>query len=358
MNDDRSICSALETERLLLRPLVPEDFCAVHTWAVNPKNTRFMAWGPNTERDTQKFLEFVKIGSDFAVTLRESGKVIGSCGIYPDAARDTGELGWILHKDHWNRGYGTELAGTLIRYGFEQLKLRRIFARCAAGNIGSRRVMEHSGMRCEALHIKTFWARVDKEWIDEAVYAILSDEYMNKPRIRLYVPREDELSYRRSLISDEETMSFNSGCGDAGTGAYRTSPEQCLRWWDYWKSAGNFYAYVVRISDQTPVGEVNIHFSEGFPREQGVGWIGVIIEAKQRGRGYGTQALKALVDHAFQTMGLVRLLDDVPVIDAGTVRMFERAGFSRNENGLMEIENKSVLLSANESSAEKPNKRK
>ena len=41
----------------------------------------------------------------------------------------------------------------------------------------SYRVMERNGMRREALHVKAFWARVDKEWIDKAVYAILADEY-------------------------------------------------------------------------------------------------------------------------------------------------------------------------------------
>ena len=73
--------------------------------------------------------------------------------------------------------YGTEICGELIRYGFEDLELRRIFVPCAAANYGSYRIMERNGMRREALHIKKFWARVDKEWIDEAVYAILAEEY-------------------------------------------------------------------------------------------------------------------------------------------------------------------------------------
>jgi RimJ/RimL family protein N-acetyltransferase len=37
--------------------------------------------------------------------------------------------------------------------------------------------MERNGMRREALHIKSIWARVDKEWVDELKYAILSEEY-------------------------------------------------------------------------------------------------------------------------------------------------------------------------------------
>ena len=167
----------LETERLILRPLTPNDFEAAHSWAGNPANTRYMAWGPNTEEQTREWLKSAKFGRDFAVVLKETEKVIGSCGIFPDSDNDTGELGWILHIDYWKRGYGTELGGELIRYGFEILKLRRIFAPCAATNYGSYRVMERNGMRREALHIKAFWARVDKEWIDKLVYAILAEEY-------------------------------------------------------------------------------------------------------------------------------------------------------------------------------------
>lgn len=167
----------LATERLILRPLVNDDYDAVQAWAGNPENTRYMAWGPNAEEHTRQFLSSVRAGRDFAAVIKENGIVAGSCGIYADDDYDTAELGWILHMDYWKRGYGTEIGGELIRYGFEDLKLRRIFAPCAAVNYGSRRVMERNGMRREALHVKAFWARVDKEWIDESIYAILAEEY-------------------------------------------------------------------------------------------------------------------------------------------------------------------------------------
>jgi len=173
----RDNTGVLKTDRLILRPISQDDFEAVHSWAGNPANTRYMSWGPNSEEQTREFLNFAaaRVGKDFAVVLND--KVIGSCGIYPDANNDTAELGWILHMDYWKNGYGTELCGELIRYGFCELKLRRIFAPCAAVNYGSYRVMERNGMRREALHVKAFWARVDKEWIDKAVYAMLAEEY-------------------------------------------------------------------------------------------------------------------------------------------------------------------------------------
>ena len=115
----------LETERLILRPLTVNDFEAVHSWGSNPINTRYMAWGPNSEEQTREFLKSVKSGRD--------------------------------------------------------LKLHRIFAPCVAANYGSYRVMERNGMRRKALRVKAFWSRVDKEWIDGTEYAILAEEYFTKP---------------------------------------------------------------------------------------------------------------------------------------------------------------------------------
>jgi RimJ/RimL family protein N-acetyltransferase len=169
----------LETERLILRLPTLADEEVVQSWTGNPQNTRYMGWGPNNIEQTRVFLAAVKPGKDFAVVLKESGLVIGSCGIYPNEEKDTAELGWILHLDYHKRGYGTELGAELIRYGFEDLGLRRIVAPCAAVNYGSYRIMERNGMRREALHRKAFWARIDKEWIDEAFYAILAEEYFS-----------------------------------------------------------------------------------------------------------------------------------------------------------------------------------
>ena len=194
--------NTLETKRLILRPFCHDDFNAVHSWAGNPINTRYMAWGPNTEEETLGFLNAVKPGKDFAVVIKESNAVIGSCGIYPNEVGYMADLGWILHKDYWKCGYGTELCGELIKYGFEDLKLGRIQAPCAAVNYGSYRIMERNGMQREALHLKSFWARVDNEWIDEAWYAILAEDYFRKPKLT----KTATPSYRRAVECDIEVV--------------------------------------------------------------------------------------------------------------------------------------------------------
>ena len=170
----------LETERLILRPLTLNDFDAVHSWASNIENTYLMLWGPNSEEQTKCFIEKTTSGKDFAVVLKESGNVIGSCGIYPDSDNNNGEIGWILHRDYWRRGYGTELGSALIKYGFETLSLRRFIAEGAAENYGSRRVMERNGMQQEAIYHKAFRIRSEDRWVDAIGYAILAEDYFKK----------------------------------------------------------------------------------------------------------------------------------------------------------------------------------
>lgn len=158
-------------------------------------------------------------------------------------------------------------------------------------------------------------------------------------RLTLHIPSEEELAYRRFLIADEATMAYNMGYGDNGTGTYHHTPEQAKRWYRYWMDGGNYYAYAVRSSDNVPVGEVSIHFPEGYPREKGIGWIGVIIQGDCRHQGYGEEALRLLVHQAFHVLGLRKLLDDIPLERASAIRIFERVGFRRNDtDGVMELD--------------------
>lgn len=177
----------LETKRLLLRPYVESDFEAVHSYASVYENVKYMVWGPNSEEDTQNFLRVAidsakavpQLDFEFAVTLKENGKVIGGCGIGRTASLDEGSLGWILHRDYWKQGYGTEFAQELLRFGFEDLKLHRICATCYANNYGSYRVMEHNGMRREGCFLKCRPGRPcdGEKWYDEFHYALLEEEW-------------------------------------------------------------------------------------------------------------------------------------------------------------------------------------
>jgi len=179
----------LETPRLILREIRETDFAAIHSMGGNPVNVEYMAWGPNSEDGTRGFIAHAikdaqaepRTNFEFAVVLKFTGQFIGTCGISREKDWHgrrfiNGNLGWILHMDHWKQGYGTELAAALIRFGFEALELHRIHVSCDAGNYGSYRVMERSGMRREAVLKEAILDR-DGQWHDQYEYAILRDEW-------------------------------------------------------------------------------------------------------------------------------------------------------------------------------------
>ena len=184
----------LETERLILRKFLVNDFEAVHSYASCMENIIYMPWGPNTEEQTREFIDRVIKEAEevpcvsfiYAITLKKTGKLIGCCDI--SVKEEKGSLGWIIHRDYWKQGYGTEAAGALLKYGFTELNLHRITASCNCENTASSRVMEKNGMRREAhfLEINPPHKMSDKKFSDAFVYAILKDEWETQNEIAFY----------------------------------------------------------------------------------------------------------------------------------------------------------------------------
>lgn len=114
---------------MILRALTADDFAAVHSWASNPNNTRYMAWGPNTVELTKEFMDTATPGKDFAVVLKDTNIVIGSCGIYPDESHDKADIG--QHK-------GTGLCAINNRQRTSIYDIKRFsISKCAANSINN-----------------------------------------------------------------------------------------------------------------------------------------------------------------------------------------------------------------------------
>jgi ribosomal-protein-alanine N-acetyltransferase len=113
----------------------------------------------------------------FAVILRAEDELIGSCGIRKSTpcAREA-EIGFEFHPAHWGRGYATESAGLLLAFGFEELGVHRIWARCLAENRSSSRVLERLGMRLEGKLRQNEW--FTDRWWDTLLYGMLEDEWI------------------------------------------------------------------------------------------------------------------------------------------------------------------------------------
>jgi len=176
----------LESQRLLYRKFSHSDFPIVHDWSSNEENNRYRRTELSTEDDTRKHLQLVIDNAEletpeayeYAVVIKATNQLIGMGCIFNISTEP--ELGWTLHRNHWQQGYGTEIGHTILKFGFETLNLRRIIAACNALNVASYKIMEKLEMRREAHNIKARRGNstLGVEWCDRYQYAILREEYL------------------------------------------------------------------------------------------------------------------------------------------------------------------------------------
>ena len=173
----------LTTSRLVLRPFVAADASAVQTLA-GEKEIAAMTVNiphPYERAAAKKWIagQSAAFARDehvvFATTERRDGTLVGAMGLELTLAHARAELGYWIGKPFWNKGYATEAASAVLRYGFEERSLNRIQATVFVDNAASTRVLTKIGMRHEGLlrqHFKK-WGR----YMDVEAYAILRDEY-------------------------------------------------------------------------------------------------------------------------------------------------------------------------------------
>jgi RimJ/RimL family protein N-acetyltransferase len=178
----------LRTERLTLRPYRESDLEYVADTFTRPEVVRYLydeVWTPETVADLlsrrQGLGEIRREGDRLVLAVEETatGQVVGDVSLtYVSVVHRSGEVGWIFSPTHQGKGYATEAATEILRIGFEEMLLRRIFARCDARNVASVRVMEKLGMRREAHFVENEF--VKGEWTDELVYALLASEWKER----------------------------------------------------------------------------------------------------------------------------------------------------------------------------------
>jgi RimJ/RimL family protein N-acetyltransferase len=175
---------SLDTPRLVLRELRDEDAPAVHAYASDPEVVRYLDWGPNTAQDTAQFLDTARAARHpvprtlyhLAIVHRPTGHLIGGCRIeIRSAARESGDLGYVLDRQAWGHGFATEATRALLAFGFRRLALHRIWATCDVRNAASMRVLEKIGMQREGRLRHD--VRRKGDWQDSYLYAILEPDW-------------------------------------------------------------------------------------------------------------------------------------------------------------------------------------
>ena len=144
----------LETERLWLRPFAPVDVDALHRLWTDPDVRRYL-WDDIViarERAAGEVQDSIVSFRDngfgmWVVMLSGATEVAGFAGFRRfGPSKACKELMYGMAPQHWSRGYATEIAQALLRFGFEVLGAERIWARTDPPNAASIRVMEKAGM--------------------------------------------------------------------------------------------------------------------------------------------------------------------------------------------------------------------
>jgi [ribosomal protein S5]-alanine N-acetyltransferase len=147
--------ATIETPRLRLRTPVMDDAEAIFTtYARDSEATRYVSF--RTHRSADEARDYLRRcaagwagGGPFTwvIALREEGRLAGAIDIRPEGHRV--ELGYILGRAYWGRGYMTEVVCAVADWALAQPEVHRVWAVCDVDNLASARVLEKAGMERE-----------------------------------------------------------------------------------------------------------------------------------------------------------------------------------------------------------------
>ncbi len=177
----------LDGERVQIRPLRFSDEEDIFT---NVRDKDVVKWTSNIpwpypDDAAYKFIRKThyekrnRNGYTFGIVLKEINSIVGVASLFNiNWDHSNAEIGFWIGKRYWNRGLMTEAVKLILRFGFHEIRLHRIYAGLFEKNIGSRRVLEKTGFKLEGV-LKETRFKCNK-WHNEFIYRILKSEYENQ----------------------------------------------------------------------------------------------------------------------------------------------------------------------------------
>jgi ribosomal-protein-alanine N-acetyltransferase len=170
----KDLFHGLEGESICFKPLNTNDAEAIHSYASDENVKRFIGWPlMKTLEETRSYIEeMLKRESAethlyASIVLKLTQEIIGTAMIFSfDREANHAEIGYVFHRKHWGKGYGSEAVALMNTFAFGSLSLRKLHARVVDANIGSARVLEKSGFKLEG-RLKDYY------YIDGSFYDLM-----------------------------------------------------------------------------------------------------------------------------------------------------------------------------------------
>ncbi|ASN05262.1 GNAT family N-acetyltransferase [Virgibacillus necropolis] len=172
----------IETVRLILRKIITEDADDMIVYLSDKDVVKPMGLAPcQTVKDVWDEIGWYKsiyeegTGIRWGITLKNSDKVIGSCGFLNIHTKHyRAEVGYELSKDYWGKGIASEALEAVVQYGYHHFQLERIEALIEPTNLPSQKLVERQGFRREGLlrHYEFTCGKFD----DLYMYSIIKED--------------------------------------------------------------------------------------------------------------------------------------------------------------------------------------
>ncbi len=173
----------IETDRLVLRRFVPEDYKAMYEWAKLEEVSRYFPWNPmnEIEQAKEKMQTWVNRYEDdnyyhWGIELKSSMELIGTINLRVDGENNNAETSYLLLPQYWNAGLMTEVLQAVLQFGFDRVGLHRIAAEVFEGNVASEKVLLKCGLRKEGT-LRDLYQK-NEVYIDSTYYSILYSEFV------------------------------------------------------------------------------------------------------------------------------------------------------------------------------------
>ncbi|WP_096154418.1 MULTISPECIES: GNAT family N-acetyltransferase [Bacillus] len=177
----------LETERLILREVTPEDATDMFEYLSDKEVVTSMGLEPYKsaidvlveEINWYKSIVEEGTGIRWVITKKDSNVVIGSCGFLNMSRKHhRAEIGFELNKEYWGQGIASEAVEAVIHYGYKNLNLERIEAIVDPPNLLSQKLMEKQGFRKEGL-LRRYEYNFGK-FNDVYMYSLIRQDYKSQ----------------------------------------------------------------------------------------------------------------------------------------------------------------------------------
>jgi len=207
-----------------LRPLTEADLPDYKRWSQDPEISQFMTreMGEITDEQRRAWFERVSAsgGTERVWAIEADGHHIGNCALRIEESGKTGNVGILIgDKTRWGKGYGTAALREVLRIGFAEMHLLRIWLTVAARNVRGVRSYEKCGFRHEGVRRRSRLKR--GKWLDEVIMAILREDWEAGERglapEQLLVRPERIAEWRScmdALSPKPGEVILDAGCGD------------------------------------------------------------------------------------------------------------------------------------------------